>query len=188
MSNVPFFAISPIHTTSDFPNGLTLENKIDIFSARIEGWQIGITKEIIKKAIPHREFAILHIVFSYFEMIRKYQHGYVDNYQSKHYFYEGVRITFPEISSDEETFLELLYSNVKNGLYHLGITKMNVILCGDIPGSIGCNPEMKILMISPDQLVEDLVFRFHYFITELRNTNNLQLRENFEKRFDFDNS
>lgn len=103
-------------------------------------------------------------------------------------FCEGVRIIFPEISSDEKTVLELLYLNVRNGLYHLGMKKINVILCGDIPGLIGSNPDMKILMISHDQLVEDLDLRFHFYITKLRNTNYLRLTENFKRRFDFDYS
>jgi hypothetical protein len=61
MSKLPVFAISPNHTTLDFPDGWTLENKIDVFTDRIEGWQIGIAKEIISKEIPHRGFALLHI-------------------------------------------------------------------------------------------------------------------------------
>jgi len=188
MSDLPVFAISPKHTTLDFPDGWTLENKIDVFAARIEGWQIGIAKEIISKEIPHRGFALLHIVFSYFEMIGKYLHGYVGNDQSGFYFRKGVRATFPEVSPDEETFLKTLYSSVRNGLYHLGMTKINVMLRDDIPGSLGFNAERKILAICPDRLVEDLGIRFHDYITELQNPKNTQLRENFEKRFDYDNS
>lgn len=188
MSNPPVFTLSPKHTTLDFQNGWTLENKIDVFTARIEGWQIGIAKEIIKKEIPHRGFALLHIVFSYFEMLGKYLNGYVGDKQSGFYFRKGVKATFPEISSDEELFLKILYSSVRNGLYHLGMTKINVMLKDDIPGSIGFNSERKILAISPDRLVEDLDIRFHDYITELKDSKNVQLRENFEKRFDYDNS
>jgi hypothetical protein len=188
MNNQPVFAISPRHTTLDFPDGWTLENKIDVFAARIEGWQIGIAKEIIKKEIPHRGLALLHIVFSYFEMIGKYRHGYIRNDKSKCYFCKGVRETFPEVPSDQEPFLTTLYSSVRSGLYHIGMPKGNVMLIDDIPGSIGFYSERKILAICPDRLVEDLDIRFHDYIAELRDPQNTQLRENFEKRFDFDNS
>ena len=187
MSKPPVFAISPKHTTLDFPDELTLENKIDVFTARIEGWQLGIAKEIISKEIPHRGFALLHIVFSYFEMIGKYIHGYIGNDKSGFYFRKGVQATL-EISPDEESFLKALYSSVRNGLYHLGMTKINVMLRDDIPRSIGFNSERNILVISPDRLVEDLDIRFHDYIAKLRNPKKVNLRENFEKRFDFDNS
>jgi hypothetical protein len=77
MSNPPVFAISPNHTTLNFQDHWTLEDKIDVFITRIEGWQIGIAKEIIQKEIAHRGFALLHIVFSYFEIIWKYLDGYI---------------------------------------------------------------------------------------------------------------
>lgn len=164
-----------------------IENKIDVFTARIEGWQIGIAKEIINKKIPHRGFALLHIVFSYFEMIGKYVHGYIGNDKSKYYFGKGVEATL-EVTPTEEAFLQALYSSVRNGLYHLGMTKINVMLRDDIPGSIAFNSERNILAICPDRLVEDLDIRFHDYVSELRNPKNVKLRENFEKRFDHDNS
>lgn len=187
MNNLPVIAISPKHTTRDFPDGWTIDNKIDVFEARIEGWQIGIAKEIIIKEIPHRGFALLHIVFSYFEMIGKYIHGYIGEEKSKYYFGKGVQATFA-VSPAEEKFLKVLYSSVRNGLYHLGMTKINVMLRDDIPGSIGFNSEKNILAICPDRLVEDLDIRFHDYVSKLRDTKNVELRENFEKRFDYDNS
>jgi len=76
MNKTPVFAISPKYTTLDFPNGMTIENKIDIFADRINGWQIGIAQKIIQHQIQHSGFALLHIVFSYFEMIGKYLSGF----------------------------------------------------------------------------------------------------------------
>jgi hypothetical protein len=64
MEKLPVFAISPKYTTLDFPNGMTLENKIDVFADRIAGWQIGIAKKIIQHEIQHSGFALLQIVFS----------------------------------------------------------------------------------------------------------------------------
>jgi len=54
MSNLPVFAISPKHTTLDFPDGWTVENKIDVFAARIEGWNFfGISGLAGCRARPH---------------------------------------------------------------------------------------------------------------------------------------
>jgi hypothetical protein len=125
----PVFAFSPHFTTLTFPNGWTLENKIDIFIDRINGWQIGIAKEIIQHKIQHSDFALLHIVFSYFEMLGKYSSGYVRDNASKSYFKRGVRLTFPTIGAEEEVFLNTLYESVRSGLYHIGMTKINVACC-----------------------------------------------------------
>ncbi|MFH2039357.1 MAG: hypothetical protein ABIJ65_07970 [Chloroflexota bacterium] len=189
MSDPLVFAISPKYTTLDFPDGLTLDNKIDIFADRIIGWQIGIAKKIIQYEIQHSGYALLQILFSYFEMLGKYRSGYVGNFKSRINFHKGVKATFlEEIGAEEEIFLTTLYKSVRNGLYHLGMTKINVILRCDIPGSISFNSENKTLTICPDHLVNDIDIRFQDYVTELRNSKNIELRNNFESRFDFDNS
>jgi len=188
MSNPPLIAISPKYPTSDFPNGMTLEHKIDVFVDRIYSWQIGIAKQIIQHKIQHSGLALLHIVFSYFEMLGKYLSGYIDDNKSKDNFKKGVKATFPEIGTEEEAFLNTLYKSVRNGLYHLGMTKINTMLCCDILKSIGFNAEKKLLVIYPDLLVEDLAIRFHDYVAELRNPNKMELRENFVTRFDYENT
>jgi hypothetical protein len=182
------FSISPKYTTLDFPNGMTLENKIDVFADRINGWQLGIAKKIVKLEIQHGGFALLYIVFSYFEMIGMYSSGYIGEYKSKSNFKKGVKLTFPEIGPEEDIFLNTLYENVRCGLYHLGMTKRKVMLRCDFPGSISFHLESKFVVICPDRLVEDLDIRFQNYLTELRNPKNSELRKNFESRFDYDNS
>jgi hypothetical protein len=188
MKNQVVFSISPKHTTLDFPDGWTLEDKIEVFSARIEGWQIGIAKEIVKKGIPNRGFALLHIVFSYFEMIGKYRFGYLGDDKSRYYFRKGLVATLYTLTPEQEKFMNTLYASVRSGLYHLGMTKTNVVLIDNIPGSIGFNSKNNNIAIWPDRLVDDLDIRFHDYIAELQNPDNIELRTNFEKRFDYDNS
>lgn len=188
MENSAVFAISPKHTTLDFPDGWTTNDKIDVFIARIDGWQIGIAKEIIQKGIPHRGFALLHIIFSYFEMLGKYLYGYLGDDRSGLYFRKGVKATFPEIGADEEALMDILYKSVRNGLYHIGMTKINVQLRDDIPGSIAFHAQKRLLAISPDRLVQDIDIRFHDYATELKDPSKTELRRNFESRFDYDNS
>jgi hypothetical protein len=187
MDKLPVYAISPKFTTLDFPNGMTLENKIDVFADRIDGWQIGIAKKIIQHEIQHSDFALLHIIFSYFEMIGKYMSGYIGDRGSRSNFKLGVKDTFPEIGPEEEKFLNTLFESVRCGLYHLGKTKKNVMLRCDIPGSIGFNSERNILVICANHLVEDLDISFNKYVTKLRNPKNIKLRNNFELRFDHDN-
>ena len=132
------FAISPSHYSDDFSEGFSIDDKIAIFIARVEGWQLGIAQALINKQVPDRGFALLHIVVSLFEMIGKYRDGYVDRWKSKHYFKEGARYVFQkDLAEEDEKFLDNLYTNVRSGLYHIGMTSPQVVLRDDIPGSIG---------------------------------------------------
>jgi hypothetical protein len=102
------FAISPIHIADDFKGALSLDEKIEVFIARVNGWQIQLALEMSERDIPHRGFAQLLIISSYFEMIGKYRDGFVGNYNSFQYFKEGLLFTFPEISPDDNKLLEVL--------------------------------------------------------------------------------
>jgi len=107
MDKPPVYAISPKFTTldfPDFPDGMTLENKIDVFEDRIDGWQIGIAKKIIQHEIQHSDYALLHIVFSYFEMIGRYISGSIGDNRPSPNFKKGVKATFPEIGPNEKNF------------------------------------------------------------------------------------
>jgi hypothetical protein len=183
------FAISPIHTVADFPDPLTLNQKIEIFIARVDGWQIRPALQMKERDIQHRGFAQLAIVISYLEMIGKYTDGYLGERESGKYFRLGMVYTFPDIPPGEKDLLDAFYVLIRNGLYHLGITRPNVMLYDNIPGSFGFSQQngSTAIIISPDNFVNDLSLRFDVFARELRNPANKVLRRNFEARFDHDN-
>lgn len=96
--------ITPKHLFSDFTLPLTIEQKITIFFERADGWQLEIADLLTKgvydkkgKRIETSEsaYAVLHIVFSFFEMIAKYEEGYIGD-KSKSYFKKGMISIFPE--------------------------------------------------------------------------------------------
>jgi hypothetical protein len=180
--------ISPKHKYEDFRHGWTLNDKIEVFIARVEGWQLGVAKEMIEKGISNRAYALLYIVISYFETIAKYRDGFVGVDQSKVYFKKGVGEVFPDIEPEAENLLNTLYASVRSGLYHIGRTGSNVILNDGTPGSIGYNSENDFIMINPEMLVDDVLFHFKRYATELRNSNNTEFRKNFERKFDSDDS
>ena len=185
------FAISPKHFQEEFPTGLTTDDKVEVFIARVEGWLIGPAMEMIRKGIGYRAFALLAIVTSYFEMIAKYAEGFVGEGKSGRYFKVGVQMVFPQTAlPDSEKLLDGLRDRVRNGLYHVGMTKPKVLLfdASTIPGSIGYRAEDDLIAIAPDTLVDDLRIHFGAFASQLRDKNNVRLRTNFQARFDFDNT
>jgi len=185
------FAISPKHNAEDFPSGLSLDDKIEVFIARVEGWLLGPAEEMISKGLTHRAFALLSVVTSYFEMIGRYTDGNVGRDRAGYYFKRGLKLVFRDMDMpDAEDVLDALCDRVRNGLYHVGMTKPRVLLVDapGVPGSIGYNPAQDLIVIAPDTLVNDLKIHFSAVAEEMRNTSNAQLRTNFKKRFDYDNT
>jgi len=180
------FAISPKHTSEQFDHPPNLDEKIEIFIARVQGWQIQPALDMQSHSIAHRGFAQLLIVISFFEMVGKYRAGFIGEGRSAKYFKEGLHWTFPEIDERDMQILDSFYTSIRNGLYHMGLTRPNVIIIDAIPGSFGFNEEHQALAISPDRFVEDINIRFCAYAEELRNPANTALRDAFEKRFDDD--
>lgn len=189
-------AISPSYTTDDFPdfpNAMTIDQKIDVFADRISGWQLGIAKEIIEKKLsPHCAFALLHLTASYFEMIAKYSDGVVDDEETSYKnFKKGIRTVFPDVDrwprKVSRSFLRLLYGNVRCGLYHIGMVRAGVWITGDMPDVMQYDKNYNIVKIDPDKLVYALLHHFGEYVWKLREPNNVDLRANFERRFDLDN-
>ncbi len=183
------FHISPKHTLDDFKNGWTLEDKIEVFVARVDGWQLGVAKQIVDRNIPDRGFALLMIVTSIFEMLGKYRDGYTSGGKSEYYFKEGVRWVFPGIEESldhPDEMMHSLYLGLRNPLYHLGMAKSSIMLIDQIPGSLGFREVDGQFQINPDTLVQDLSIKFAEYAQELRNPTSGDLRAKFEKRFDFD--
>jgi len=189
-------ALSPKHTTEDFKNGWNLDDKIEVFIARVEGWQLGIARDMIERNIPGRQFAILMIVMSYFEMIAKYRDGFIEEAKgrrrgegkSAHFFKEGLKDVFPDMAlPEDELVLSGIYESVRNGLYHAGGTRSNVILTDKTLNTIGYNAITGAIAIDPDLMVKELLRHFVQFASKLRDQANASLRANFEARFDVDN-
>ena len=92
---------------------------------------------------------------------------------------------FLEIEPEEEEFLKNLYTCVRNGLFHAGVPRSNVILSNDLPGSFGHKSGTNLIAINPDMLVEDLQIHFSEYASRLRDKSNIELRSKFEARFNY---
>lgn len=77
--------ISWRHQSSDFTHPLTYDEKVDVFYEQTLGWQLHIADLLANggsafpegglgathpvRSVPHGGFAVLHICFSYFELV-----------------------------------------------------------------------------------------------------------------------
>jgi hypothetical protein len=151
------------------------------------------------KRLEHSDFAVLQICLSYFETVGHYQQppeppeGKSKKEKQGYFFKEGVRAVFPLLlagySEAVEDLLDRLYVGARCGLYHNSMTVPGVgigkPLVGDAP--IAYDPDSKRLAISTKRLTKALKLHLEEFRTQLFNPNNVDLRHNFEQRFDKDN-
>ena len=178
------FAISPHFTTQHFQEPLSLESKLGIFSDRVRGWQLDIAASL--QSEPHAGFAILAIVSSYFEMIARYEAGDTSRTNPKGFFRQGVRSVLesyvePRGSSIPLRQIDLLYEEVRCGMYHAGITGSSIRLKGEGPVIV---IDGATLTINPNELVAILQDHFSRYCARLLDASETDLRAAFEARFD----
>ena len=199
--------LSPSYQDTDFPFPHSLDTKITLFEDRVLGWKLDIANQLIngsqeKSPIRHSGFAVLDIVFSYFEMIAKYEDGFKGG-ESEKYFKKGIHSVFPEIRifppsaprplspvgnvvSLVDTVLGLMYKGIRCGLYHSGITNGKIFLTGEITTPIAFELQNQMLIVNPHLLVPKLKEHLQDYVARLRDVNNTDVRTKFETRYDFD--
>lgn len=184
------FAISPFHLSDDFPAGMSLEQKIEVFNVRVRVWQLDPAQKLAD-TVEGSGFAVLHIVMSYFESMAKFRDGYCGKYQSKDYFKKGFNQVFRIEGISEKDLgdmLDGLYDAVRSGLYHASMTGAGVELTGQIDGplEIFSNDDgVYYFKINPHKIVEPLRGHLFAYLRELRDPANEDLRQKFEVRFDW---
>jgi hypothetical protein len=199
--------ISWKHEDTDFPHGPSFDDKVAIFYERIWGWQLHIAdlclnggKDHASKmdlpSIPHSAFATMQIMLSYFEMIAKYEDGFVPanpkQGQSAKYFKEGVKSVFPSLTNQNQlevdSFLETLYEKARCGLYHMSQTEAGIVLTGGQQEILRFDPVKKELVINPHRLPAVLKTHLDDYRKRLLDASNSSVRQKFEARFNYDNS
>jgi hypothetical protein len=185
----------------------TIEEKVEIFYQRALGWQLHVAdllanggqplgKSCSVKRLEHSGFAVLQICLSYFETVGHYEQrnpAPTAKIPKGYFFKEGVRSVLPQLLArhGEAVFDELvgrLYGGARCGLYHNSMTVPGVGLgqpSGDAP--IGYDSYAKRLAISPERLARALKVHLEQFRALLLDPKNVELRQNFERRFNKDN-
>jgi hypothetical protein len=195
----PNMWISPNHALEEFGGQLSLDNKITVFEDRTLGWQIDVADILINGRSgvpaledvprnPHAGFAVLSILFSYFEMIAKLEDGFVGQGQYRTYFERGFGRVFPDLMQHPPTtakgVLDKVYTGVRCGLYHVGITAPGVQLDGEYPCAVTFSEDGNALLVNPLLLPDVLRQHLKSYVSRLRDPANADLRRKFEARFD----
>jgi hypothetical protein len=135
--------------------------------------------------VPHSGWAVLQIVLSYFETFAFFKLGGQTKLNDHHGLFKfGVLDTFPEFDGHNPSLVNMLYSQLRGGLYHSGVASGSVILCRTVGSSpVSFEPTSRIWRVDPHRFVVRLREHFQQYITALRNPENTSLREGFEAAF-----
>jgi hypothetical protein len=187
--------ISP-HYTVDKINSKDINDWIDVFEDRMIHWILDPARFLLK--YDHNVQPIAHLIVHYFEIFMMYFSGQDSDSKSKSFFRNGF-IEVYKNSHKNHSFLERLadkiYTNARNGFFHSGLGKKDLylstvynepfrmVLPDEEDGSVNYNGEMGEICINPHLLLRDIGSHFVDYIQMLRNPENVELRENFQKTF-----
>ncbi len=191
--------ITPYSQHTDFPEPRTVDDKIQIFEEQTLGWLLDIAGAAIDGTaafngtklggpILHSGYVVTQMVLVYFELIAKMKDGYLETRRSEPYFREGVLDVYPQLSTSAQAakdVLTTLYRSGRCGLYHAGRTAGRITLSGQPTEALTYDALRRRITINPHKLVPDLKAHFSQYIADLRDPAHVDLRANFESRFDY---
>jgi len=159
-----------------------LKGKIRIYEDRVKGWFLDHAKALLKE--NNADFVVLMICTSYLEGCQQFKEGSSSGGKSKEMIKRALKSLF-HISEGQEDILDIFVNGARNGLFHDGITKERISINRDLPvpiifkkdfgGMIVINPILFFWVIEED---------FKEYLDELKNPENKDAREKFEKHWD----
>ncbi len=176
--------IAPHYRDSDIPAKITIETLIHLFADRVNGWQLDIAEKCYQ--IPHSGYAVLSILFSYFEMMGRVDKGYTGTRDTRINFRHGFEMVFgPHVSASPipgvslGEIADLLYFSVRNALYHKGFVGNRIIL-DETPVSaltvIESNNNDFVINIKPSEFIRVIKMHFGNYVMMLLDPDNEEKR------------
>ena len=124
-------------------------------------------------------FVTLMVGVGYLEANQQYREGKKSTGCSEEYFLKAIKRLFDLSKSEEET-VKKVYSELRCGLFHDGMTRSRVLL-GDYSEPFHISGEM--IKINPKKFFRTVQTDFNQYITDLKNENEKDKREAFLRRW-----
>lgn len=156
-----------------------IDVKISIYEDRVKGWFLDHAN--LLKSYGHTGFVILQIAVSYIEGNQQFREGESSKNKSEEFFIKGMRRIF-EKEDVPRSIISHFYKQVRCGLFHNGMTGKKVFLSSAFRAVAIRN---SAIYINPHIFLDEIKKDFSSYIGDLKNVNNNELRENFEKMFYF---
>jgi len=156
-----------------------IEDKIIIYERQVKEWFLNRASELLQG--ENNGFIILMIAISYIEGVEQYRQGNHSRGNSRNYFTNGLRRIFNlQIINNDE--LNALYSQVRCGLFHTGMTQSKVVISQEYMQPIDFQ-EPNTIKINPEIFLNIIRLDFNDYINDLKLLANVTLRDNFNNMF-----
>jgi hypothetical protein len=176
------------HYRDDHIKTENIETAISIYEDQVRGWFFD-QAQILDKASDHAGFITLLVVLSYIEGHAIFYKGEDSKNHSKEFFRHAFKEIFPLYGDDprvRDDAIDELYDQMRNGLFHTGITRGKVRLSStyEIPVNLIIDLATKKCVqidINPRLMLHGIEDHFSHYLMRLRNMDETVLRENFLK-------
>lgn len=156
-----------------------VDTKILVYEDRVAGWFFRYGKHL--QECHDAGFAVLQVALAQVEGIEQYRRGKSSKNKSEEFFRDGLKQIFG-LDDASDHWLGNFYKLVRCGLFHDGMTRKQVII-----ENRRCTPlsyDGSNICISPNKFLDAVIEYFSRYIGELKNKNNIDLREAFRRRYD----
>ena len=160
-----------------------LDGKVRIYEDRVRGWFLDHAKTLIKE--QHADFVVLMICTSYLEGNQQFKEGKSSKIgESGETIKRALKSILP-VPKEKEWVFDKFVSEVRHGLFHDGMTRELVSINRNFPNPFSINKDFGgMLLINPILFLWVIEEDFKEYIGDLKNPNNKELRENFEKHWE----
>ncbi len=154
------------------------DTKVDVYEDRVQGWFLAFADELTEKA--HADYVVLQITLAQVEGMQQFREGQSSERQSKKFFTRALNRMFDSIP---DSALDTFYKAVRCGLFHDGFTKGAVFVSRDYTKPMEIDANSKIL-VNPTKFFQSVKQDFQDYVSKLRDSENTELRANFEEIWD----
>lgn len=165
---------------------------VDIWEDRIWGWQLEHAERLLGQG-HDAAFAALHLAVAFVEPYEVFRAGESSDGKSRRFFKSGFSRIFnasqpPLTPAQLDAAADALYTEVRCGLFHGGMTGTKVYVSNAVSGiEVQLAPStntVRQILLNPESFVRGIVREFRQFVARLRNPADpeyLVLKANFEK-------
>jgi hypothetical protein len=158
-------------------NPSNIDDKIIIYERQVKEWFLNRASYYLRG--NKNGFVVLMICMSYFEGVEDYRNLNENITSSNQLFKQSIKRLYPEFSN---TNITRLYNEARSGLFHLGMVRKRIIINNthELPIWFENSNNIKI---NPKKLLIDIKKDFKKYLKDLRNINNIELRNKFNLKF-----
>lgn len=163
---------------NSFLNPNDIDDKIIIYERQVKDWFLNRASRFLRG--DKNGFIVLMICLAYLEGVQQYILGQDSNGRSSEFFRMAMHRIYPNTYTDDN--LNDFYSEARCGLFHNGMVRGKIIISQNFPDALDF-PDPDNIQVNPRIILKDIKADFSTYLSNLKNIQERQLRNNFNTMF-----